>query len=608
MSVSFLESYRKNLLSFVNLKTFGLTTNSIDLVKKSKQLVLNTEQYDKYSNYYTLMTTMHSFKLPNITSYPIQINPEIIPIQNNMIKEQIKQKRKRIFNKCSRNFTDIIDNNHLQTEADCINDKEINEITLMKYIDIFNNKNSIIHKYIEYKEKYFINADINKTFLNGIIECEGSLTDESTKENKFTIDNNRIGIKLKYQNVKIVFVDCNTNKKVSSIKLPFWLTTFIYGINYDIFKVFLSHVIEYNNNSKTFNINETKFSSLFNLIVQKECFDREGSLLSLLNKKQKIQNEFDWIVLNQTKLKYKMKIVLPQMSFIIVLYEEKTKIKFIKQSDYNHITYFIKNNFKDWDFYLLNAFCVYQKFRYILNKSLSFDNKYNHQNIKINLSLRINNNNSINSFEFYLTKANNTNRFYKLKAPKVKFIYNNKNVKIFDLSLKEIIQINKLHKYFSAEEILRKCICISSYYDPLFNVHVVTSVDLNLSNTIFALKPAFLDLIPNRRKISFSTIKTDSYTLIISQSTIEWIDLNISNKIETKNMIYKINDKKSIYLFGCIDINQWGEFIYDFYDDIEHCSVENNDSFVLFEEEKTECEMNVASLKKKKSSKLKLKK
>ena len=46
----------------------------------------------------------------------------------------------------------------------------------------------------------------------------------------------------------------------------------------------------------------------------------------------------------------------------------------------------------------------------------------------------------------------------------------------------------------------------------------------------------------------------------------------------------------------------------DFYDDIEHCSVEHNDNFILFEEVNMECEMNVASLKKKKSSKLKLKK
>ena len=116
MSVSFLESYHKKLLSFIDLKTLDMSTNSNDLVKKSKELILNTSRYDKYSNYYTMMTTIHSFKLPEITSYPIQINPELIPIQNNKIKEQINQKRKRIFLKCSRNYTDIIDNNHMKTE------------------------------------------------------------------------------------------------------------------------------------------------------------------------------------------------------------------------------------------------------------------------------------------------------------------------------------------------------------------------------------------------------------------------------------------------------------------------------------------------------------
>lgn len=605
MSVSFLESYHKKLLSFINLKTLDSSTNSNDLVKKSKELVLNTSRYDKYSDYYTMMTTIHSFKLPDITSYPIQIHPEIIPIQNNKMKEQIKQKRKRIFMKCSRNYTDIIDN-HMKTEIESFNDKEINEKTLMKYIDIFNNKNSIIHRYIDYKEKYFIND--YKRNINTI--CEGSLTDENTKHNKFLIDNGRISIKLKYQSIKLVFFDCKEKKKISSLKLPFWCVSFIYRINYNIFKVFLSLVIEYNYELKRFIINEKKFNTFFPLIIKrKEIFDSEDSMFGLMKIKKRFQNEFDWIVLNQSKIKYKLKIILPQMIFSLFSYETKTKIKFCKESDYNHTIYFTNNQFKDWDFYLLNSLCVYKKFRYIINKALSYDSKYHNQRIIINLSKRIfNSNSSVNFFEFFITKTNNTNRFFTLKAPLVKFIYDNKYTKIFNLSLKEIIQISLLHKYFTAEEILRKCICISSHYDSIINMHVIDNVDLNLSNTIFSLNTELLDLIPRRKKILFNTVKKDSYFIMINQSTIEWIDINITNTMEFKNMIYKINDKKSIFLFGSLDIEQWGEYIYDFYDDIEHGSVEHNANYILFEEVKAECEMNVANLKKKKSSKLKLKK
>ena len=180
------------------------------------------------------------------------------------------------------------------------------------------------------------------------------------------------------------------------------------------------------------------------------------------------------------------------------------------------------------------------------------------------------------------SKTNNTNRFFILKAPLVKFIYDNKYTKIFNLSLKDIIQINLLHKYFTAEEILRKCICISSHYDSIINMNVIDNVDLNLSNTIFSLNPELLDLIPRRKKIIFNTVKKDSYFMMISQATIEWTDINITNTIELKKMIYKINDEKSIFLFGCLDIEQWGEYIYDFYDDILHCSVEHNDNFILF--------------------------
>ena len=79
MSSSILE-YQQNLTNFFDISNVSYS-NSIDLLKKSKKLILNTKRYSNYSNYYNQLTMKHTFKLPNVTNYPIQINEGIISIK-----------------------------------------------------------------------------------------------------------------------------------------------------------------------------------------------------------------------------------------------------------------------------------------------------------------------------------------------------------------------------------------------------------------------------------------------------------------------------------------------------------------------------------------------
>ena len=73
--------YQINLTNYFNFKEGQQTNFSVELLKKSKELILNTNKYLDYSSYYNNLTMVHSFKLPNIKDYPIRTNESIIPIK-----------------------------------------------------------------------------------------------------------------------------------------------------------------------------------------------------------------------------------------------------------------------------------------------------------------------------------------------------------------------------------------------------------------------------------------------------------------------------------------------------------------------------------------------
>ena len=78
--------YQKNLTNFFNFSKEEKRNKSIELLNKSKKLILDTEKYLNYSSYYKKLTMKYSFKLPGITNYPILKNETIIPIKKYKIK------------------------------------------------------------------------------------------------------------------------------------------------------------------------------------------------------------------------------------------------------------------------------------------------------------------------------------------------------------------------------------------------------------------------------------------------------------------------------------------------------------------------------------------
>ena len=452
--------YQINLTNYFNFKEGQQTNFSVELLKKSKELILNTNKYLDYSSYYNNLTMVHSFKLPNIKDYPIRTNESIIPIKeyNKMV----------IYNKNILNSHRTIEKNNKKIKEEKpksqeeSSDNTINLKSFLIYIDKFNNMNGVIHKYITYKENYFVNKhkDGNKKLLQQYVNKyyynENSLPFDDIpifkKENVFMIKD--IEVKLRCDPLILIFFDENGQKN-SKIKFPFNCIPFFYGLNFDTFKLFFFSVIDYNYKKNIFKLNQDKFNEQFDSILNKNnLYDTDCFLLNYNN----IPHfKYEWII-NKDNLikKYKLKIKMPKIK-VRFKYKNGHKTTLIKSLDSTHMSYLILEKFKDWDLFLLNSFCIIKEFRKTINQALSYNLLLNNKNTKHNLDdpkIKFSQKNSSKySSVFFITIHNETiskNLYFEINSPTIKINYNSEGFapyeKIYHLNLKEAIQLNRMRK------------------------------------------------------------------------------------------------------------------------------------------------------------------
>lgn len=578
------DSYKQNLFSFFKLNELKKSSTSINVLKNSKKLILNSTSYRTYSDFYKKATTMHTFKLPNVSAYPLQQNEELISIKSNLIKSQKKQlfaysnlklkknKGKSVSIDFSNNITDKPKSNN-----------KMNENIFLQCIDQFNDMNSVIYKYISYKEKYFFNkkGDNNLHLLIDMINQNQFENDNSFvyyQKNTFDICDNKIRIDLKFYSLKIVFYD-SENKKVNTIIFPFSFLPFFYGIKYDLFKSFLSFIIEYNSSTSQFELNQEKLKNYYLLFKDNTNFYIDESFMLDNNKKEYIY-DFDWVIkleANSFK-KYKLKVKLPHMSFKLTnlkLFNNVISIR--KNVDISYVAYFIGQNFKDWDLYLLNTFCSFRRFRDVINKALSFI-QTNTENIKFdldNLGNRPKRDVNLNTYhQFYLTIDDKT-IFFTISAPQIKIVFTDKtNVtsndynKIFQLNLKQAVQLNKFSYYCSVKEIIKKGLDIIRKQDQKKkNILYVDNIELNINDLIFNFDESLLEFF---QPLSSRESEGKGYlTVAILEPILEWKE--ISHNI-FKRRIYKILYERYKIMFE-LEKEKWSEIISDILDEIKQTAI-----------------------------------
>ena len=575
--------YQKQLTNFFNFHNVNHSNLSVELLKKSKKLILDTKSYSNYSLFYNKLTMIHSFKLPGIKDYPIRTNKEIIPIKEynkmiyntNLLKEKIKKRKV--------NFTMKTSNSNLMIRT-LKTDSTINAKSFLIYIDQFNNMDWAIHKYITYKEIYFVdkNKDGNKKLLEQYVnnyyynEIKLNLLEDNAiykKENIFTIKN--IEVKLKCNPLVLTFFDENGNKN-TKIKFPFNCLPFFYGINFENFKLFFYSVIDFNYKKNIFKLNQIKFNNVFNsTLANNKLYDKDCLLLNY----NKIPNfDFDWIINKDNIIKkFQLKIIMPKIK-VRFKYLNNTKTSIIKSLDTTHMSYLVLEKFKDWDLFLLNSFCIIKEFRKRINQSLSYNPIMNNKNIKLDLdeqNLKLNKlKENKFSFIFFMTlfdELGGKNYYFQINCPKIQINYVIDGIKpyekIFDLKIKEAIQLNKMRKSFWPEDMINRCLVIEEKQTKEKNW---IESKLELDNKIFDFDNDLLKYIQRRDKFLSEIISKKSILKInLLFPIIIWF-----NSINLTEKIYNLKRNEFEELFD-IPLNNWHEYIINNYKKIHDNSKVN---------------------------------
>ena len=569
--------YQKKLTNFFNFSNVESTYQSVELLKKSKKLILDTVKYFNYSTFYNKLTMKHTFKIPEVADYPIQTNETIIPIHKNK-KRNINLGRKLVLSdqineSFAKKIKDDFNNNFPIIEKNAINSK-----TFLNYIDKFNNMDGVIHKYITYKEKYFVNKnkDGNKSlleeYMNKNIDNDNIIEPFNEpvfkKENIFKIKNTEV--KLRCDSIILYFYEEETKKKISKIKFPFECIPFFYGIDFDSFKLFIFSVIGYDYEINQFKLNISKFNQAYNnYLVEKKLYNED---CYLLNYSQNSSFKYDWIVQSEKNTKkYKLKIQMPKMK-VRFKYFNNIKTTLIKSLDSTRMSYLILENFKDWDLFLLNSFCIIKQFRKTINQALSYSLLLNKKNLKFDLDdpkIKLNKNNySTFSSVFFITFQNETlgkNIYFEINTPKIKVNYKSDNVesyeKIYNLNIKEAIQLNKMRKSFWPEDMINRCLSVREESKKV-------ETTLELDQKIFDFDNDLLKYIKRQDNFFSEIIRNKA----IIKITIIFPSISFYNSTDLNQKKYNLSRDEFEELFEMPIIN-WYKYVITNYKKIKNLNV-----------------------------------
>ena len=569
--------YQKKLTNFFNFSNVESTYQSVELLKKSKKLILDTVKYFNYSTFYNKLTMKHTFKIPEVADYPIQTNETIIPIHKNK-KKNINLGRKLVLSdqineSFAKKIKDDFNNNFPIIEKNAINSK-----TFLNYIDKFNNMDGVIHKYITYKEKYFVNKnkDGNKSlleeYMNKNIDNDNIIEPFNEpvfkKENIFKIKNTEV--KLRCDSIILYFYEEETKKKISKIKFPFECIPFFYGIDFDSFKLFIFSVIGYDYEINQFKLNISKFNQAYNnYLVEKKLYNED---CYLLNYSQNSSFKYDWIVQSEKNTKkYKLKIQMPKMK-VRFKYFNNIKTTLIKSLDSTRMSYLILENFKDWDLFLLNSFCIIKQFRKTINQALSYSLLLNKKNLKFDLDdpkIKLNKNNySTFSSVFFITFQKETlgkNIYFEINTPKIKVNYKSDNVesyeKIYNLNIKEAIQLNKMRKSFWPEDMINRCLSVREESKKV-------ETTLELDQKIFDFDNDLLKYIKRQDNFFSEIIRNKA----IIKITIIFPSISFYNSTDLNKKKYNLSRDEFEELFEMPIIN-WYKYVITNYKKIKNLNV-----------------------------------
>ena len=615
--------------------------------KKLKSMTLSNSLYTSYINFYCNITQDYTFKKPRITNYPLRKNEKYLPIksqQNSIISPSIKGNQDSIFMNLIKD-TDSNSKKEIEKKSygfkygktkirirpksafATINPKDfqnlcetnifeselLNQIGL-KNIDIYNNieeKNKNFKYFNNYLEE-FNNININNIFNNNNYYKSISF------EAKTAIIKKTINFKLDIYTLCLKFYLLGNKAKPQKLFFPFKLLPLFYLLDFQIFKLFLSEIIFYDNKNNCFSFIQNdllvkKIQIYYNFVSNTIKNDPKYLNFITYNKKELcFYLIYDWVVSNKDNFNcYKLKINLPKIKFYI----DEYKIKIIKHLNKHIVANLIKNNFSNWEkFILFDLFCN-KRFKRITN--LIMVNKQNSiKSNKIFLNKDPNKDPIHNKkYEFYLTESGKYfSNFYIFMPYIILALYGKKKNKYKKIILtwKESKNILKFGQYWGIINTLLKCMFIDSRTNEIFfKLDLLDNIENSLYKIIIQENPNIrLSLaISNKNRNIHNMLtgsKNSSKTNMISTKEREkdktktkykannfeisllecsFKKLNITeNGIETKyykipklfhDSIYKLKYEKDLFNKNFDDISILGKVIGECSEDIINALEEN---------------------------------
>ena len=468
-----------------------------------------------------------------------------------------------------------------------------------------------------------------------------------------TKDYGKVELFLKSARIDILDESYKDNKVIKSLVIPFNLMSLIYLINIEqlnqiiftllnklniiernnilseeesknIFLEILSQ-IKYENNKVYFNLinknYERYYSKIFYLETIQEVSDTIRynyflsdfykkpdiikvidnthlsvySSLNSLNKKRIIFNNninyYKLSLITQNNNKYKIKLIMPEISMIFNEYEKQLNHCLNKEL----FIYLYQINFMDWDFYILHYLFYQKNFRVFIGKALSLKNNFNlflskkiinlknykiefpknnSDNIKIDISSTINNsykkyylfnfytykfNINENDIEYVFSSLNQNNiDFCKFKSYIVYVFINNinkPNIYEFNFNFKQmrVLYFRSLFKnmeFFLKRLLYLKDDIICLDYKNFENFYSMTNNELY--EFFYKVKQNNEDI-----NIANENSKINSIILKIKEPHIEVI----SNNKQKINQFYIELNKTFLHILINSEVTEWNKII-----------------------------------------------
>ena len=424
-----------------------LKYNLSNILKSTKDMIIDTKKFKGYSQNYYNFTQSTTFMKPEINEYPIIKNTKYIPINKKIFslsnEGEKKLKKKKIFKRnllLNDSKKSILPTTHRTINSGYSTVRNLSSSIGRKKVEqdkLFILRNNIfydeLYSNLEYDESEIFHKGVyyNKFIQNYIENLKKNKTENLTtfvKRNFYDMndfdlieDENTCVSSIMFKSMKIEFINqTDPSKEIISYEIPFTYLPVFYYNNMKNLKYVLLSVFKFSKDFEKINFENDEMYNLIKNAQQYEFYKRKktqnneedeeeminfnnvsiGNMKKLIfrNKKTKIKiSDNNYLkttnILNVTKFEnqftfYNYIWVTPKYTYKVVVKTPEinvriNKLDISKYIDIELFYFLLQRDFLNWDFFIVHYLFSFKSFRWIIKNYLS-KNKSKNLQLKYN--------------------------------------------------------------------------------------------------------------------------------------------------------------------------------------------------------------------------------